>query len=267
MTCGQFYSIVLYFEKKHKNVKKITFFDSLKIIPFSVDEVAKSFNLPLSKLKIDYKKERPKGHILTDEEKEYIKHDVLIIAKALKVLFDENLKKMTQGSNALSDFKEILTKSKFLHYFPPLDYEIDHDLRQAYKGGFTYLNPLYKEQDVEDGTVLDVNSLYPSVMYEKLLPFGDPVFFNGEYQKDPVYELYIQMITCSFELKKNKIPTIQIKNNRSFFRENEYLESSQNEIVCLVLTNVDLKLFFEQYEVKNLKYECGWKFKRNFRNI
>ena len=98
-------------------------------------------------------------------------------------------------------------------------------------------------------------------MYEKELPFGEPIFFQGEYKQDKVYSLYIQMITCSFKLKKNKIPTIQIKNNRSFFRANEYLENSQNEIVCLVLTNVDLKLFFEQYDVYDLEYVCGWKFK------
>lgn len=261
MICGQFYSITLYFEKKNKKVHKVTFYDSLKIIPFSVDQIAKSFNLPISKLKIDYKKERPKGHRLSLDERKYITNDVLIVAKALKVLFDEDLQKMTQGSNALNDFKQILTKSKFLHYFPPLDYEVDKDLRKAYKGGFTYLNPIYKEKDVGKGSVLDVNSLYPSVMYEKLLPFGEPVFFNGEYKNDKVYSLYIQMITCSFKLKKNKIPTIQIKNNKTFFRANEYLESSQNEIVCLVLTNVDLKLFLEHYDVYDLEYICGWKFK------
>lgn len=98
-------------------------------------------------------------------------------------------------------------------------------------------------------------------MREKKLPFGEPIFFNGEYKKDKVYDLYIQMITCRFELKENKIPTIQIKNNRSFFRSNEYLENSKNEIVCLVLTNIDLELFFEQYNVYDLEYVCGWKFK------
>jgi len=84
---------------------------------------------------------------------------------------------------------------------------------------------------------------------------------NGKYKEDKIYPLYIQMITCSFEIKPHKIPTIQIKNNRSFFRENEYLESSQNEIVCLVLTSVDLKLFLEQYNVYDLEYVAGWKFK------
>jgi len=118
------------------------------------------------------------GHILTKEENEYIKNDVLIVAKALKVLFDEDLTKMTQGSNSLNDFKEMLSKSRFEHLFPALDYEVDKDLRKSYKGGFTYLNPIYKEKDVENIVNLDVNSLYPSVMYEKKLPFGEPVYFE-----------------------------------------------------------------------------------------
>lgn len=257
---GQFYQITVYFTKGNKKVHKVTFIDSLKIIPFSVDKIAKTFNLPISKLKIDYNEPREIGHILTEEENEYIKNDVLIVAKALKTLFDENLTYMTEGSNALHDFKSMITKSKYNHLFPTLDYKLDEDLRKSYKGGFTYLNPIYKEKDVENVTILDVNSLYPSVMHEKSLPFGEPIFFDGQYKEDKVYNLYVQMITCSFEIKEGKIPTIQIKNNMSFM-PNEYLESSNNEIVCLVLTNIDLKLFFEQYNVYDLEFVCGWKFK------
>lgn len=130
---GQFYQIVFYFEKGNKTVKKVTFIDSLKIIPFSVEQIAKSFNLPISKLELDYDKPREKGHILTKEEIAYIKNDVAIVAKALKVLFDEGLEKMTQGANALSDFKFMIKKSKFSHFFPNLDFNVDKDLRKAYK--------------------------------------------------------------------------------------------------------------------------------------
>lgn len=133
---GQFYSITLYYSKGNKRVHKTTFFDSLKIIPFSVDETAKAFNLPISKLKIDYKKPRYRGWRLTEEEKAYIKNDVQIMAKALKILFDENLTKMTRASNALADYKNIISKSKFMHYFPTLDYEIDKDIRKSYKRWF-----------------------------------------------------------------------------------------------------------------------------------
>lgn len=257
---GQFYSIVVYFTKRNKKVHKVTFIDSLKIIPFSVDETAKAFNLPISKLKIDYNVPREIGHILTDEERNYIKNDVLIMSKALKVIFDEGLTRMTRASNALFDYKEIIGKSRFEHCFPVLDKELDTSLRKSYKGGFTYLNPIYKEKDVKDIVNLDVNSLYPYVFYTKELPFDFPKHFDGEYEYDKIYNLYIQRLTCSFKIKKNKIPTIQIKNNSSFMA-NEYLESSENENVVLTLTNIDLKLFLEHYEVYNLEYIDGWKFK------
>jgi len=138
---GQFYSITLYFEKKNKSYKKVTFIDSLKIIPFSVSDTARGFNLPISKLEIDYNLPREKGHILTTEEKEYIKNDVMIMAEALQVLFEDNLEKMTIGSNAIFDFKKILTKSKFEHLFPSLDYDVDKDLRKSYKRWFYLFKP------------------------------------------------------------------------------------------------------------------------------
>lgn len=257
---GQFYSIIVYFEKGKSKTKKVTFYDSLKIIPFSVEEIAKSFNLSISKLTLDYDKVRKIGHVLTKEETEYIKNDVLIVAKALKVLFDENLDRMTEGSNALHDFKKKFKESKWEHYFPELTKELDEELRKSYKGGFTYLSPEFKNKELKNITILDVNSLYPSVMFDSLLPVGNPIFYEGKYEDDKVYPLFIQTFACSFEIKKNKIPTIQIKNSMSFIA-NEYLTSSNNEKVVLTLTNVDLKLFFEQYDVYELDYICGWKFK------
>ena len=101
--------------------------------------------------------------------------------------------------------------------------------------------------------------LQSSVMYNELLPFGEPVFFEGEYKEDIIYPLYIQRIFCSFEIKKGKIPTIQIKHRQ--FVDNEYLTSSNGEEVALTLTNVDLKLFKEQYNTSEIKYVSGWKFK------
>ena len=255
---GMFYQIEVYFDVG-KKVKKVTFIDSLKIINQSVDSIAKTFNLPMSKLSIDYNKPRKRGHILTKEETEYIEHDVVIVAKGLEHLFKMGLTKMTAGANALSEYKEIINLNKFRSLYKPLQYEVDQDIRASYKGGFTYLNPIYKGKDVSSGSVLDVNSLYPSVMYEELLPFGDPFFYEGKYIEDKVYPLYIQRITCSFKIKEGMIPTIQIKHRQ--FVDNEYLESSNGEIVALTLTNIDLKLFFEHYDVYDLEYSCGWKFK------
>lgn len=130
---GQFYTITVYYKVGNKKVHKTTFYDSLKIIPFSVKETAESFGLSISKLELDYDKPREKGHILTDEERAYIKNDVAIMAQALNQIFSEGLTKMTRASNALADFKKIITQNKFSHLFPSLDKDIDKDIRQSYR--------------------------------------------------------------------------------------------------------------------------------------
>lgn len=255
---GAFYSIEVYLETKKKKVVKCKFLDSMKIFNFSVEKVAKSFNLPISKLKIDYDEYREIGHILTEEEIAYIKNDVKIMALALNELFKMGHTKMTIGSNALYDYKNL--NKNFNKYFPQLDLITDNDIRQAYRGGFTYLNPLYKSKSVKNGIVFDVNSLYPSVMRYEYLPYGVPIFFEGQYKEDKLYNLYIQQLSCSFEIKEGYIPTIQIKHNR-FYQSNEYLESSNGEIVTITLSSVDLELFFKHYNVKDITYHSGWKFK------
>lgn len=255
---GAFYSLEIFFKVTPKRVNKVTIYDSLKILNFSVEKIAKDFDLPIRKLEIDYKKERPKGYVLTPHEIDYIKNDVEIMARALDIIFKMGLTKMTIASNAMGNYKEI--NKNFKSYFPALDYGIDENIRRSYKGGFTYLNPKYKEKEVENGIVLDVNSLYPSVMKFEKLPIGEPVYFEGEYKKDKLYNLYVQIISCSFKLKPNMIPTIQIKNNLSFL-PNEYLEDSNGDLVTLTLTSVDLDLFFKHYDVFDLTFHGGYKFK------
>ena len=256
---GQFYSIEIFFETQNKkHINKVTIYDSLKILNFSVEQIAKDFNLPSRKLELDYKANREIGHILTEHEIDYIRNDVEIMARALEIMFNQNLTKMTIGSDALDNYKKM--NKNFKKYFPILPYEIDKDIRRSYKGGFTYLNDVYKEKETADGIVLDVNSLYPSVMKYEKLPFGSPLYFEGKYEYDLLYPLYVQTLSCTFNIKENKIPTIQIKNNLAFI-PNEYIKSSDGDVVTLTLTNIDLELFFEHYDVDVIEYHGGWKFR------
>ena len=256
---GQFYSIEIFFTVGKHRTNKVTIYDSLKLLNMSVDTIAKQFDLPIRKLEIDYKEFREIGHELTSEEIDYIRNDVGIMSRALDIMFKLGLTKMTIGSCALTNYKNNI--KNFGRYYPELPLEIDQDIRKSYKGGFTYLNPIYKEKEVKEGIVLDVNSLYPSVMKNAYLPYGKPFYFSGKYEDSFLYPLYIQRLSCSFELKEGKIPTIQLKNNPSY-NPTEYLSSSNGDIITLTLTNVDLKLFLENYNVKNLIYDGGWKFKR-----
>lgn len=255
---GQFYSLEICFNKNEDKTEKITIYDSLKILPFSVEAIAKGFNLPISKLEIDYDEKREIGHILTPQEIDYLRNDVEIMSRALLTLFNQDLRQMTQGSNALYDYKKIVGKKNFSKWFPIPDY--DFDVRQSYKGGFTYCDPRRQGQDIGAGIVLDVNSLYPSIMYYQPLPYGEGIFFEGKYKPDKLYNLYVQMFTCQFELKENYIPTIQLKNNLSFI-PTAYLSSSEDKEVTMCLTSVDLELFFEHYHVYNITWHSGWKFK------
>lgn len=155
---GQFYCLEIYFTvKDKKHINKVKIYDSYKILDFSVDYIAKEFDLPIKKLEIDYKEFREVGHILTQEEIDYIRNDVEIMARALKIMFDYGLTNMTIGSCALNNYRK---KMKYFNqYYPSLELDVDDYIRQSYKGGFTYLNPIYKEKEVMRGIVLDVNSL------------------------------------------------------------------------------------------------------------
>lgn len=254
---GQFYELEFTFQvyKSWKNSVKV--YDSLKKLPFSVKTIAEAFHLPIKKGEIDYRKERPLGYKPTADELDYLKNDCEIVARALKIQFDEGLVRMTIGSDALNTFIS-MTKG-FENIFPVLPLEIDSDIRRALRGGYTYANKIYQNQIIGEGVVYDVNSMYPWAMHECLMPYGNPVFFEGEYTKDAKYPLYIQHVFIDVKLKPNHIPTLQVKNNR-FYNAREYLEETTGDVELWV-TNIDLEMIARQYDILNITYINGWKFK------
>lgn len=257
---GQWYMIDVSYGYKNNRKIHTVFYDSLKKLPFSVSRIAKSFRLDVLKGEIDYHLERGLDYEIKDDELDYMKNDVEIVAKALDIQFSQGLTKMTNGSDSLSGYKTSIGKEVFEQLFPVLEVDLDSEIRMAYRGGFTWLNEKYKGLDLKDGIVFDVNSLYPSVMYNKDLPYGHPIPYVGKYDEDKEYPLFIQHIRCSFELKEGHIPTIQIKKDIRF-KATEYLHHSNEEIVDLYVTNVDLELIKEHYHLYDLEYGNGWKFK------
>lgn len=259
---GLVYQCEIIFYRKGKNIRKVILQDSLKLIPLRVKEIPKAFGLEEAKGEIDYDRHNylPPNSPLTEIEKDYIIHDVVIVAKAINYMYSQGLDRMTVGACALAEYKSIVGKHTFKRWFPTPEYH--DDVKQSYRGGFTYLNPEFAGKPVKEGITLDVNSLYPSVLrsHDCPLPFGTPIFFKGKYKYNPVYPLYTQMFRCQFEIKPGKIPTIQIKHSLDY-RGNEYLTSSNGDTVTLCLNSVDLKLFFEQYNVYNPEWMSGWMFK------
>ena len=257
---GQWFCIDIWLKRDSKGkLRHIQILDSLKILNFSVAQIAKDFQLPISKLELDYSTYREIGHELTAHEIAYIKNDVEIMARALNVMFEQGYTKMTIASDALEEYKKI--NKSFRKYFPELPIDVDMEIRESYKGGFTYLSPKYTNVKVGHGLTLDINSMYPAQMYNQPMPIYEPKPFSGKYEYDPLYPLYVINFSCSFDVKKNKIPSIQLKKNL-LFRSNEYIESTNGDVVDLCLTSVDYELFRKQYNVTNLEFHGGYKFQQ-----
>ena len=234
---GQWYSITI---KAKGNT--ITILDSLKLLPFSVKKIGNSFNTKHKKLEMEYTGFRYAGCEITEEEKEYIANDVLVVKEALEFMYNAGHKKLTIGSCCLSEYKTLTGSKAYSENFPNL-YEISIDgekygddnageyIRRAYRGGWCYL-VRGKENDLKrNGTTADVNSLYPSMMSSESgnrYPIGKPTFWKGNFIPDEALRkgtYYFIRIKTRFYIKPNKLPFIQIKSNL-LYKSTEMLESS-----------------------------------------
>jgi hypothetical protein len=261
---GQFYSIEIVFKVYKKDRISTTFYDSSKKIPLSVSKVAKSFKLPIQKGSIDYKKDRPPGYEPTQDELSYLANDVNILGSALYIQHRQGLDKMTIGSDALTNYKTMVGK-KFKDWFPDTfdsNGEMFQNLKRFYRGGYTYVNKKFQGADIGKGITYDVTSLYPSVMKQALLPYGQPIYFEGKYNEDlsDIYPLYCQTILVEFRIKPDHIPFVHDRTGY-LMKSIEYMENTQPfQPVTLHLTNVELDLFFQHYDIIEISFEGGFMF-------
>ena len=248
-----FYMMELCFNK----YRRVRIYDSMKIAPLSVAALASAYGLEVKKDSIDYTAYREVGHELTEEEVDYLRNDVVIVSEVLSKFIGEGLDHMTIGSNALHDFLTMYGGfKKFRKLYPELTEEEDAFIRKAYRGGWTYCNSAIAGKQIGEGIVYDVNSLYPSVMYDDELPYGHPHWFYGEPTGE--WPLWIASVTVVFHIREKHVPCIQLKGN-VMFKPTEYLTDSQG-IVTMCVTNVDWGLYCEQYDIDALTWHGGYAF-------
>lgn len=286
---GQWYDIKI---KVNKHI--IEFRDSLKLLPFSVEKIGKSFKTKHRKLNMEYKGLRYAGCEITDEEQRYIANDVMVVKEALEIMFDEGHNKLTIGACCLNEFKRTFDKHDYKALFPDI-YEIPIDkaiygadnageyIRRSYKGGWCYLVKGKENVIKNNGTTADVNSLYPSMMSSESgnrYPVGKPKFWHGNYI--PVEALnensyFFVRVRTRFYIRENMLPCIQIKSNL-MYPANEWLTSSdvfnprdkkyyseyididgkrKSASVTLTLTMTDYALIKEHYELVDFEILDG----------
>lgn len=284
---GQWYNIIV---KVGDNI--IEFRDSLKLLPFKVQQIGKSFKTKHQKLEMEYEGYRYAGCEITDKEKEYIANDVLVVKEAMEIMFQQGHNKLTIGSCCLAEYKKIIGKYDWNDWFPDLTKieleghkypNADAWIRKSYKGGWCYVVEEKRNQVKRNGTTADVNSLYPSVMSSESgskYPTGKPCFWTGNYIPDEALQdnkYYFIRVRTRFYLKENHLPFIQIKNSY-LYHGNDCLRTSdvydeetdkyypqyrdKNGNICqaipeLVLTMTDFELLKDHYHLVDFEILDG----------
>ena len=277
---GQFYTIIIKVNNKFIEIR-----DSLKLLPFSVKKIGKSFETKHKKLDMEYTGFRYSGCEITLEEQEYIKNDVLVVKEALEIMYNEGHNKLTIGSCCLDEYKKLIGKDDYTMYFPNLtEIELDKDtygsfnaeeyIRKSYRGGWCYVVKGKENKIYENGVTADVNSLYPSVMSSESgnrYPVGKPYFWKGNYIDEEALKTnryFFIRIKTRFYIKKNKLPFIQVKGNL-LYNGREMLETSdiydaETDTYCkeildfngnLVSTRVELTLTMTDYYLLKEHYD------------
>lgn len=247
---GQWYSITIKYKHHIIHLR-----DSLKLLPFSVSKIGKDFKTKHKKLEMEYEGYRFSGCWITDEERQYIANDVLVVKEALEIMFNEGHNSLTIGTCCMNEYRNKdfpYPLDMWNHIFPNLSKielpkaedgtyiygakNVDEYIRKAYKGGWCYLVKGKERRIYENGTTADVNSLYPSMMHSmsgNYYPVGTPTFTNNPAfiekhiptwcNKNEYY--FFVRIRCRFYLKQGKLPTIQIKNS-GLYNPTEWLVTS-----------------------------------------
>ena len=230
----------------------VTLADSLKKITMSVADVAKTYKLPYGKGEIDYDAPRPVGHVLTDDEVEYLQRDVCIMSLAMAKRLEAG-KRLTSSSDTLEAYKDMMGE-QWPRLFPQLNPKLDALLRGAYRGGWVYVNPAHKGMEVGEGVRLDVNSLYPWALSTCTLPVGQPTYFRGA---PPTGALWVARCVMTARLKPGGVPCIPVKA-AALFGSAEYGEL--DEPTQIDLCSVDLELWREMYEIDVISWDYGFTF-------
>lgn len=285
---GQWYTLTI---KVNNHIIELR--DSLKLLPFSVKQIGKSFKTKHQKLDMEYIGYRYAGCNITDEQKQYIANDVLVVKEALEQLFNDGHDKLTIGSCCMEEYKKTTGAYDYKDLFPPLDEvaldknifgssNADEYIRHSYRGGWCYLVKGKENKVRHNGTTGDVNSLYPSMMHSQsgnYFPIGKPYFWSGNIIPNEAIgenKYYFIRIKTRFYIKENKLPFIQIKGNHLYKGTeslttsdilnkdgtyNRYYKDKNSNIhdsaVIMTVTMTDYKLMLKHYELVDFEILDG----------
>ena len=195
--------------------------------------IAKAFNLPKKlheELDIDFNT-LPRDYEITNDIIDYCYRDAEIVFKAMKIINPAKYSRVKVSASSMA-FTELQQLSGWKPFDRPT-WVVDAE-RAAYFGGRVEVNPMFRGKQIQ-AVKYDVNSMYPSVMYDMKVPtayISKLTRANGGYTDLDVIDLleYIYdsddlqaNVKCDIKMLKNCLPYRDEKNILRFSAKNEYI--------------------------------------------
>ena len=251
----------------------LTFRDSMKKQPGNLKGLAKSIGMK--------KLESPRDGFLPgwsetldysegSDDWTYIDNDARIVAVAMRHLHREGFRKATASGDTWHQAQEFLRRKrpkskrayannlKWDEYFPHIELDLDMFWRRGYAGGLNISMHQGCNVATADMPIVheDVHNMYGGKMDKSPLPIGLPIV--SDHPPTIPGMLYIVHTMIKLDLKDGMFPWYQFKNG--YDNQIEGLKMGEPVIFTqeyheLILTNVDLELLAEWY---NIEYDPDW---------
>ena len=255
---GSIYSITIRHSQKIITELKCSY----KLFPKSIKEIGELVGIEKLNETHDYNEIKNYHSVeeLPEEEIKYITNDVRIMVELIKYLQEKGVKGITMSTSAYKNWlqdKYSLCKNQMKK---DTNDEIVEIVRKSYRGGITKVNQKYAGLEFNDVISFDVNSLYPSVMYENPMPVGEGKIYKSveEGRLDNRHLFIVVAFVQYAKVRNGQHAFIGNTSGFSYAKKYSYDDELNNKMLYLWLDEFNLfKLVYDaQYEILKV---VGWK--------
>lgn len=240
---------------------------------YSLDSVGKNLENPIPKLTgdLDYSLIRHSDTPLTDTEKGYIEHDILIVLELIreKIKQDGNITKIPLTNtgyvrqncrkNCITSANPSSTAYKTFMRHMTITPEEYAQMVRAFQGGFTHASNQHSGVLLDNVTSFDMSSAYPSVLVGDFYPMGKGVIVHPSSiaELEELCERYLLIMDVSFN---DICPAFIAEHYISFskcFNVSDDVITDNGRIVSAshimtTITSVDYEIIKKTYRWKNI---------------
>ena len=269
------------FSRKSRKVMKCELEDynlefrcSYFLTNLKLERLPEIYKLPIKKLvgNLNYSLIRHSSTKLTEKELAYCENDCLVVYEYIKLELKkyEVIKKipLTSTGHVRKELKELIDKNYRYKYKVQksinTDGHIYNLLSKAFAGGYTHANWIKANEIIKNVTSFDFTSSYPFVMLTEKYPCS--IFRKCKLKT------YEELDEKFCYIVKLKAKNIKCKYYNNFISQSkcEYIVNGRYDNgrimkadeIEIILTDVDLKLIFETYEIESYEFEeIYWAYK------